>query len=104
MTGTVSDDEFYGGNGKDILDGGKVLYVMTDALTNAVRHRINLLAAAAHLPTIYPAREYVEVGCLLSYGPSYPDMFRRAAEYSTKFCAERSPGRSSWMIALRMRR
>src|SRR5262245_29794786 len=72
--------------------GAQVLYVMTDALTNAIRHRINLLAAAAHLPTIYPAREFVEAGGLMSYGASYPDMFRRAAEYVDKILRGAKPG------------
>jgi len=72
--------------------GAQVLYVMTDALINAIRHRINLLAAAAHLPTIYPAREFVEAGGLMSYGASYPDMFRRAAEYVDKILRGAKPG------------
>jgi hypothetical protein len=47
-------------------------------------HRINTLALAARLPTIYYFREYVEVGGLMSYGPNIPDLFRRAADYVDK--------------------
>ena len=33
---------------------------------------------------MFAAREFVDVGGLLSYGPSYPGMFRRAASYVDK--------------------
>ena len=33
------------------------------------------------LPTIYNAREHVEAGGLMSYGPNFADLYRRAAEY-----------------------
>jgi putative tryptophan/tyrosine transport system substrate-binding protein len=46
--------------------------------------RINALALKTRLPTIYNGREYLQSGGLLSYGPSYPDLFRRAAELVSK--------------------
>jgi hypothetical protein len=39
---------------------------------------------AARLPTVYDSREYVEAGGLISYGPDFPDLFRRAADYVDK--------------------
>jgi len=42
------------------------------------------LAQGARLPTIYNYREFVEAGGLMSYGPNFPDLFRRAAEYVDK--------------------
>jgi putative tryptophan/tyrosine transport system substrate-binding protein len=60
------------------------LYVVGDALVITHRIRINTLALAARLPTIYYFREYVEVGGLMSYGPNIPDLFRRAADYVDK--------------------
>jgi len=57
------------------------LYVTTDALFNANRIRINTFALSARLPTIYPFREHVEAGGLMSYGANIPDLFRRAAGY-----------------------
>ena len=54
------------------------------------RIRINTLALATRMPTIYVQREYVEAAGLMSYGPNFPDLFRRAADMSTRFCAEQS--------------
>ena len=42
------------------------------------------LAAKHRLPAVYGTREAVEVGGLMSYGPSYPALFRRAATYVDK--------------------
>jgi putative tryptophan/tyrosine transport system substrate-binding protein len=62
---------------------GKVdaLYVAPDAFLNTNRIRINTLALAARLPTLYGARENVEAAGLISYGPSFTDLFRRAGDY-----------------------
>ena len=57
------------------------LYVCADALLSTNRIRINTLALGVRLPTMHGFREYVEAGGLMSYGPSFPDLFRRAAEY-----------------------
>ena len=66
----------------DALKGrADALYISPDPLVNANRVRINTLALGARLPTMLPVREYVEVGGLMSYGPNYPDLFRRAADY-----------------------
>src|SRR5438067_9356988 len=55
------------------------LSVGIDALTQANAKMIVELAAAHKLLTAYPAREFVDVGGLLSYGPSYPDLYYRSA-------------------------
>src|SRR5258706_13633912 len=52
---------------------------------------INSLAQDARLPTIYGSREYVEAGGLMSYGPSYTDLFRRAADYVDKILRGTKP-------------
>ena len=68
------------------------LYVATDPLVFTNRVRINSLAQDARLPTIYGSREYVEAGGLMSYGPSYTDLFRRAADYVDKILRGTKPG------------
>jgi putative ABC transport system substrate-binding protein len=67
------------------------LYIPPDALINTQRIRINTLALGARLPTMYGAREYVEGGGFMSYGPSFPDQFRRAADYVDKILRGAKP-------------
>jgi putative ABC transport system substrate-binding protein len=68
------------------------LFVVGGPLTFTHRTRINTLALAAHLPTNYPTRGYVEVGGLMSYGPNFPASFRRAADYVHKILLGAKPG------------
>jgi putative ABC transport system substrate-binding protein len=60
------------------------LIVGIDGLTQANRTLIAELAAKYRLPAIYASREFVEAGGLIAYGPSYPDLYRRAAAYVDK--------------------
>jgi ABC-type uncharacterized transport system substrate-binding protein len=74
---------------KNRADG---LYVCADALANTNRIRINILAVGARLPTIHHTRDYLEAGGLMSYGPNYPDLFRRAADYVDQILRGAKPG------------
>jgi ABC-type uncharacterized transport system substrate-binding protein len=67
------------------------LYVVgnPNIFTNMIR--INTLALAARLPTIYIAREYVQAGGLMSYGPSFTDSYRRAADFVDKILRGTKP-------------
>jgi putative tryptophan/tyrosine transport system substrate-binding protein len=68
-----------------IRDRADALYVIgSDPLIVTKRVSISTLAAAARLPTMHSTREYVEAGGLLSYGPNYADLFRRADNYVDK--------------------
>jgi putative ABC transport system substrate-binding protein len=60
------------------------LYVAENALVAANRMQIITLALSARLPTIFVSRDEVQAGGLMSYGPHYPDLFRRAAEHVDK--------------------
>jgi putative ABC transport system substrate-binding protein len=60
------------------------LYVVGDPLVNANRILIGTLALGARLPMMCGFRELVEAGCLMSYGPNLPDLYRRAAEFADK--------------------
>jgi putative tryptophan/tyrosine transport system substrate-binding protein len=53
------------------------IYVSTDPLVLTNLTRINTLALGSRLPTIYTSRDYVAAGGLMSYGPNYPDLWRR---------------------------
>ena len=55
------------------------------------RAEIARFAQSSRLPSIYAATEYVDVGGLMSYGPSVPGMFRRAAVYVDKILKGAKP-------------
>jgi ABC-type uncharacterized transport system substrate-binding protein len=68
------------------------LYVVSDALIAANRARIVRLALNDNLPTIFSYDDYVEAGGLMSYGPKYADLFKRAADMVDKILHETKPG------------
>ena len=67
------------------------LVVGLDALTVAKARAIVELAASQRLPTIYPAREFIEVGGTMAYGASYADSYRRAAGFVEKILKGAKP-------------
>ena len=67
------------------------LYIVPDPLADTHRVRINTLALGTRLPTISGVREQVEAGGLMSYGPNFPDLFRRAADYVDKILRGANP-------------
>ena len=71
--------------------GAQALYLCADALLNAYQNRINILAVGARLPTIYPSRNFLESGGLISYGVNNADLFRRAADYTDKILRGAKP-------------
>jgi putative ABC transport system substrate-binding protein len=68
------------------------VYVVQDPLFIAARDRISASTLSARLPTMNAAREFVEAGGLMSYGASFPDIFRRAADYVDKILKGAKPG------------
>jgi len=60
------------------------LYVCIDTILFANRIRIITLALAARLPTMFTTQEAVKAGGLMTYGPSFPELFRRAGDYVDK--------------------
>ncbi len=68
------------------------LYVCSDSLVNTNRLRINTFALAARLPTMHGFREHVEAAGLVSYGPNFADLWRRAADFVDKILRGAKPG------------
>jgi putative tryptophan/tyrosine transport system substrate-binding protein len=67
------------------------LYVTGDPLLSINVIRINTLALAARLPTMDSSRENLEGGGLMSYGPNFADLHRRAAGYVDKILRGAKP-------------
>ena len=65
----------------DRQGAGRALLVMADRFFLHNRRRIMDFAISHRLPGIYAYRELVEAGGLMSFGPSYPGMHRRAAYF-----------------------
>jgi putative ABC transport system substrate-binding protein len=70
----------------------QALYLPSDAILFSNRIRISALAQDARLPMITVLRDYVEAGSLMSYGPNYTDLFRRAADFVDKILRGAKPG------------
>ena len=62
-------------------EGADALLVLADARLNGARQLVTDLAAEHRLPGMYEGREFVEVGGLMSYGPSLAELHRRAAAF-----------------------
>jgi putative ABC transport system substrate-binding protein len=76
----------------DAINGrAEALYVCNDPLVTTNRLRINTLALGMRLPTIYNVREFVEAGGLMSYGPNFLDLYRRAADLVDKILRGAKP-------------
>jgi putative ABC transport system substrate-binding protein len=67
------------------------ILTLSDTLTYVLAKRVASLAAESKIPIITPFREITEAGGLMSYGPSIPAMFRRAAVYVDKIFKGASP-------------
>jgi len=67
------------------------LIIFTISSLFPYRRRVAELAVKHRLPTVVGVREYVEAGCLASYGTDYPDLFRRAATFVDKILKGAKP-------------
>ncbi len=70
----------------------EALIVLPTTRTNTDREPIIQLAENNRLPAIYPDQEFVDAGGLMSYGPIYADLWRRAATYVDKILKDAKPG------------
>jgi putative ABC transport system substrate-binding protein len=78
---TATPEEFHSSFALLKREGAQALYAPETPIN--VRHRALIveLAAKNQLPAMYGSREFVEGGGLMSYGPNFSDIFRRAAVY-----------------------
>ncbi len=74
-----------------LKDRAQALYVVYEPLVATHLVQINTLALNAHLPTMHNIREGVETGGLISYGPNFPDQYRRTADYVDKILRGAKP-------------
>jgi putative ABC transport system substrate-binding protein len=69
----------------------QALFITSDAFLNNNRVFINKTAIDARIPTIYGYRGPTQSGGLISYGPNYADLLRRAADYVDKILRGTKP-------------
>ena len=67
------------------------LLVLADALLSQYKSQIVDFTIRTQLPAVFPFREFTELGGLMSYGPSLPDMFRMGANYVDKILKGAKP-------------
>jgi putative tryptophan/tyrosine transport system substrate-binding protein len=67
------------------------LMLAQDVFMASQRNLIVRLAAEHRLPAVYPLREYVTSGGLLSYGADTADRYRRAASYVNRILRGEKP-------------
>jgi putative tryptophan/tyrosine transport system substrate-binding protein len=84
-------DDFEGAFAAAMQGNAQAVIALDDALTVAHRPRIVALAASSRLPAMYGLREFPDDGGLMSYGPSFADLFRRAATYVDKILKGAKP-------------
>ena len=70
----------------------EAVVVVNSPLVFTERRTIVELALKHKLPAIYGSADYADAGGLLSYGPSYPELYRRAASYVDKVLKGANPG------------
>ena len=70
---------------------GMGLVTLLDPLVVSQRARIVELASESRLPAIYPTKEFVEAGGLMSFGADLTDSYRRAAIFVDKILKGAKP-------------
>jgi len=83
---------FRGALAAAVRQRAEALLVTTTGTFFRERTQIVRLVTDTHLPAMYPRREFVDAGGLMSYGPSVPEMFRRAATHVDKIFKGAHPG------------
>jgi putative ABC transport system substrate-binding protein len=85
-------DEFEGAFATMARERADAVVVQSDPIFFTARKQIVDLATKYRLPAVFHAREFVEIGGLMSYGGSLDYQFRRAAAYVDKILKGAKPG------------
>jgi len=75
-----------------VKSGAGGLVVPNEPFFDTQRDRVVALATKYAVPVIYPFREYVVAGGLMSYGPSLTDLYRQAGIYLGRVLKGEKPG------------
>jgi ABC-type uncharacterized transport system substrate-binding protein len=67
------------------------IFVVGDPMYGVHQARLTELSLRYRLPAMHTNRVHVEAGGLMSYGPSFPDLWRRAAAYVDKILKGAKP-------------
>jgi len=86
-----SRDDFDSAFARAKRDGAQALITQPGPLVNTAQRQVLDFAAKNRLPAMYPTSEFVEAGGLMSYAPSYTDLFRRAADFVDKILKGTKP-------------
>jgi putative ABC transport system substrate-binding protein len=92
LLGVRTAEEFPAAFAAILKERPGALLVLADRIFLHNRARIVDFEAKRRLPGVYPYRELVEEGGLMSFGPSYAGMHRRAAYYVDKILKGAKPG------------
>jgi len=84
-------DDFDSAFARAKRDGAQALITGTGGLITTQQRQVLEFAAKNRLPAMYNNSEYVKAGGLMSYGPSYTDLFRRAADFVDKILKGTKP-------------
>ena len=90
--GVDGPDEFDRALGAIVADRAGAALVATSPMFLGHRRQLAELALRHRLPLMFAFREYAEAGGLMAYGPSYVELFQRAAGYVDKILRGAKPG------------
>lgn len=84
-------DDFDSAFARAKRDGAQALVTTQNPLIFTQQRQVLDFAAKNRLPAMYPASEFVDAGGVMSYAPSYTDLFRRAADFVDKILKGTKP-------------